>query len=288
MKSIKTMWKHVRRSPYQALAAILIMSLTFLSISFFSFVIFGSSRVISYFESKPQVTAFFKEDATQENIDGLADAVKQSGKVASVKFVSKQEALELYKRQNQDDPLLLDLVTEDILPASLEIATTRIEDLNDVSTQLQQSPFVSEVVYQKDVVDTLSSWIGALRKIGLVLTILLATVSVFIMVIIIGFKISQKKDEIEVMRLLSATKWYVRWPFLLEGIFYGVIGALIGWVISTGTLLYATPLLESFLKGIPLLPVSPLFLIVLLVAELVLAVILGAFSSFLAVLRYLK
>lgn len=288
MKSIKTMWKHVRRSPYQALAAILIMSLTFLSISFFSFVIFGSSRVISYFESKPQVTAFFKEDATQENIDELADAVKQSGKVASVKFVSKQEALELYKRQNQDDPLLLDLVTEDILPASLEIATTRIEDLNDVSTQLQQSPFVSEVVYQKDVVDTLSSWIGALRKIGFVLTILLATVSVFIMVIIIGFKISQKKDEIEVMRLLSATKWYVRWPFLLEGIFYGVIGALIGWVISTGTLLYATPLLESFLKGIPLLPVSPLFLIVLLVAELVLAVILGAFSSFLAVLRYLK
>lgn len=288
MKSFKTMWKHVRRSPYQALAAILIMTLTFLAISFFSFVVFGSSRIISYFESKPQVTAFFKEEATQENIDALAETMKQSGKVANVRYVSKKEALEIYKRQNQDDPLLLDLVTEDILPASLEIATLRIEDLNEVSTQLEQSPYISEVVYQKDVVDTLAAWTNALRKIGFALILVLAAVSIFIMVTIIGFKISQKKEEIEVMRLLSATKWYVRWPFLLEGIFYGITGALIGWVIASGALLYATPLLEGFLRGIPLLPVSPLFLGMLLLAELLLAVILGAFSSFLAVLRYLK
>ncbi len=288
MKSFKTMWKHVRRSPYQALAAILIMTLTFLAISFFSFVVFGSSRIISYFESKPQVTAFFKEEATQENIDALAETMKQSGKVANVRYVSKKEALEIYKRQNQDDPLLLDLVTEDILPASLEIATLKIEDLNEISTQLEQSPSISEVVYQKDVVDTLAAWTNALRKIGFALILVLAAVSVFIMVTIIGFKISQKKEEIEVMRLLSATKWYVRWPFLLEGIFYGVTGAVIGWVVASGALLYATPLLEGFLRGIPLLPVSPLFLGMLLLAELLLAVILGAFSSFLAVLRYLK
>lgn len=288
MKSFKTMWKHVRRSPYQALAAILIMTLTFLAITFFSFVIFGSSRIISYFESKPQVTAFFKEDATQENIDALSSTLQQNGKVSNVKYVSKKEALEIYKRQNQDDPLLLDLVTEDILPASLEITTIRIEDLNEVSNEIQNSPFISEVVYQKDVVDTLAAWTNALRKIGFALVVVLSAVSVFIMVTIIGFKISQKKEEIEVMRLLSATKWYVRWPFLLEGIFYGVIGALLGWLIASGTLLYATPLLQSFLQGIPLLPVSPIFLFTLLLAELVLAVILGTFSSFLAVLRYLK
>lgn len=282
------MWKHVRRSPYQALAAILIMTLTFLSISFFSFVIFGSSRIITYFESKPAVTAFFKEEATQADIDGVAESVKQTGKVASVRYVSKKEALEIYKRQNQDDPLLLDLVTEDILPASLEIATVKIEDLNGISTQLQQSSFISEVVYQKDIVNTLAAWTDALRKIGVALVVVLAAVSIFIMVTIIGFKISQKKEEIEIMRLLSATKWYVRWPFLLEGIFYGVTGAFIGWGIATGALLYATPLLEGFLRGIPLLPVSPAFLGMLLLAELFLAVILGTFSSFLAVLRYLK
>lgn len=288
MKTLKTTWKHIRRSPYQALAAILIMLVTFLAISVFSFLIFGSSRIISFFESKPQVTAFFKDDAKQENIDALEDSLKQTGKIASMKFVSKKEALEIYKQQNKDDPILLDLVTADILPASLEISTTRIEDLNDVSSKLQQSSLVSEVVYQKDVVNTLTAWTSALRKIGLALIIVLSSVSIFVMVTIIGFKISQRKEEIEIMRLLSATNWYIRWPFLYEGMFYGIVGAVVGWLIATTVLLYATPLLTSFLRGIPILPVSPVFLLMLLFGELLFALVLGAFSSFLAVLRYLK
>lgn len=288
MKTLKTTWKHIRRSPYQALAAILIMLVTFLAISVFSFLFFGSSRIISFFESKPQVTAFFKDDAKQENIDALEDSLKQTGKVASIKFVSKKEALEIYKQQNKDDPILLDLVTADILPASLEISTTKIEDLNQISSMLQQSSLVSEVVYQKDVVNTLTAWTSALRKIGLALIIVLSAVSIFVMVTIIGFKISQRRDEIEIMRLLSATNWYIRWPFLYEGMFYGIVGAVVGWLIATSVLLYATPLLSSFLRGIPVLPVSPVFLLFLLVGELVFALVLGAFSSFLAVLRYLK
>lgn len=288
MKRMKTTWKHIRRSPYQALAAILIMLVTFLTISFFSFLVFGSSRVISFFESKPQVTAFFKDDAKQENINALEDSLRQTGELASMKFVSKQEALEIYKQQNKNDPILLDLVTADILPASLEISTKRIEDLDDISSKLKQSSLVSEVVYQKDVVNTLTAWTSALRKIGFALIIVLASVSIFVMVTIIGFKISQRKEEIEIMRLLSATNWYIRWPFLYEGMFYGLVGAVIGWLIATGVLLYATPMLEGFLRGIPILPVAPVFLLMLLIAEIALALLLGMLSSFLAVLRYLK
>ena len=113
-------------------------------------------------------------------------------------------------------------------------------------------------------------------------------VSIFIMVTIIGIKISQKKSDIETMRLIGAGSWYIRWPFILEGIFYGLIGALIGWLISVGALFYVTPYLSSFLKGIPVLPISPIFLLELLAVEAVVAIILGAFSSYLAVLRYLK
>ena len=147
MQSAKTTWKHMRRSPYQALAAVLIMTLTFLTISFFTFVIFGSSHVISYFESQPQVTVFFEEEASQEEINALSDSLRQSGKVSDVKFVSKKEALAIYQEQNKDDPLLLDLVTEDILPASLEIAAVNVEDLEEISQTLQGSNLVSEVVY---------------------------------------------------------------------------------------------------------------------------------------------
>ena len=288
MKHVKTTWRNIRRSPYQAFAAILIMMLTFLTVSFFTFLIGGSSQIVNYFESKPQVTVFFKNEAKQTDINALENNLQSSGKIASVKFVSKDEALKIYREQNKNDPLLLDLVTADILPASLEISTTKIEDLSPVSDMLKNSPIVQEVVFQKDVVSTLTDWTAAIRKIGLALIVVLSLVSIFIMVTIIGIKISQKKEDIEIMRLIGATNWYIRWPFIFEGMFYGVIGAFLGWVIASVALWYSTPFLESFLKGIPVLPVSPLVLLELLGVELILAAMLGAFSSFLAVLRYLK
>ena len=257
MKAIKTAWTNIKRSPYQTLAATTIMMLTFLALTIFSFIILGSSEVISYFESKPQVTAFFKEDTQQENIDALQSELESNSKVAEIKYVSKKEALEIYKEQNKDDPLLLELVTEDILPASLEISAVNIEDLEGISETLKDSPYVQEVIFQRDVVSTLTQWTNAIRRIGAVVIVILAVVSVFIMATIIGFKISRKREEIEIMRLLSATKWYVRWPFIYEGIFYGLIGAVVGWLIASAGLMYATPYLKSFLGNIPLLPVSP-------------------------------
>jgi cell division transport system permease protein len=288
MKTVKTSWKQIRRTPHQALAAIFIMMLTFLSISVFAFIIFGSAAVIQYFESKPQVTAFFTDEATSAEIKQLESNLNNTDKISSVRFVSKKEALEIYKEQNKDDPLLLELVTEDILPASLEISTYRISDLDEVSSALNESPIVSEVVYQKDVVATLSQWTDAVRMIGIVIIIILALVSIFIMMTVIGFKVSQKRDEIEIMKLLSATNWYIRTPFMFEGIFYGAAGTILGWLIASVILLYATPYLETFLRGIPVLPVSPVFLIGLLGIELLVAIGLGVLASYLAVLRYLK
>ncbi len=288
MKFIKSSLRNIRRSPYQALAAVLIMMLTFLTISFFTFLLFGSAKIINFFESKPQATAFFKNEVKQNDINALENQIKNTGKVSSVRFVSKQEALKIYKQQNKDDPLLLDLVTADILPASLEISTFKINDLSGISETLKKSPIVAEVIFQRDIVSTLISWTNAVRKIGIGLIVVLSLVSIFIMVTIIGIKISQRKEDIEIMKLIGASNWYIRWPFLFEGMFYAVIGAVIGWTIGSLSLWYATPFLSSFLRGIPVLPISPIFLLEVLSAELILAVILGFLSSFLAVLRYLR
>jgi len=288
MKFIKSSLRNIRRSPYQAFAAVLIMMLTFLTISFFTFLLSGSARVINFFESKPQVTAFFKNETKQNDINALKAQVKNTGKVSSAKFVSKQEALKIYKQQNKDDPLLLDLVTADILPASLEISTFKISDLSGISEMLKGSPVVSEVIFQKDIVSTLVSWTSAVRRIGIGLIIVLSLVSTFIMITIIGIRISQRKEDIEIMRLIGASDWYIRWPFLFEGMFYAVLGAAIGWMIASLALWYSMPFLSSFLRGIPILPVSPIFLLEVLLAELIFAIILGFLSSFLAVLRYFR
>lgn len=282
------MWNHIRRSPYQALAAILIMMLTFLAVSVFTILIIGSSKVITYFESKPQVTAFFKDDAKQDSIESLKTDLAATGKVSTMKYVSKDDALKIYREQNKNDPLLLELVTADVLPSSLEISANNLQDLPDLSVYLKNNPAVQEVVYQKDVVAALTTWTNAIRIIGVLLIGLLSLVSIFIMSIIIGMKISHKKDEIEIMQLIGATKWYISNPFVLEGIFYGMVGAFVGWFVSSGVLLATTPLLETFLRGIPVVPAPWWFYLALLGGELVLAVILGIFSSILAVMRYIK
>lgn len=288
MKSFRTAWKHIRRSPYQAFAAVFIIMQTFFVASLFTFVIFGSAKIITYFESLPQVTAFFKNEATQEKIDDLRSQIESSNKVSSTKFVSKQDALRIYKQKFKDDPLLLEFVTADILPASLEISTTNIKDLSEISNALQNTTIIKEVVFPKDIVTNLTNWTDALRKIGLALILALSLDSVFIMIIIIGIKISQKKDEIEIMRLLGATNWYIRWPFVLEGMLYGMIGAVFGWSLSVGLIFYAGPFLSSFLQGIQIFPISWLLLLEFLGIELMIAAFLGIFSSLLAVLRYLK
>lgn len=291
-KPAQTAWTHIRRSPYQATAAIFIMAQTFFVISIFSMLILGSARIIDYFESIPKVSVFFRNETKQESIDTLSEQLKKDPRVSEVKFISKKEAIDIYKNQvAKDDPVLMDLVTEDVLPAAIEVSAKDISDLPEVVNLLNPSTeLIDKIVFPKDVIANLIQWTNALRQIGVVTSIILALDSVFIMVIIISIKISQKKEEIEIMKLLSATNWYIRRPFLLEGIFYGIIGAVIGWAFASGGLLYftSTSFFQSFLGDIPLLPIPPVFYLGLLGIEFGIAVILGLIASFLAVLRFLK
>lgn len=290
MKTVKSSLKQIRRNPYQAVAAIFIIAQTFFVITVFAFIIFGSAKILTYVESLPQVTAFFKDDATQANIDDLKSQINATGKIAQMRYVSKEEALVRYKSMFKSDPILLELVTADFLPASFEISTNKIEDLQVISDILSKSSYIDKVIYPKEVVNGLSDWTRVLRKIGTVLVIIMTLDSIFVMTIIIGIKIGQKREEIEIMRLLSATNWYVIRPFINEGIIYGITGAVIGWGLGAAGLFSLSPTLEAqpLLRGITLLPVSPVFLMQLLTGELLIAIVLGMLSSSVAVLRYLK
>lgn len=286
---VQTVAKYIRRSPYQSVAAILIMSLTFLTIAVFSIITIVSIRVINYFETRPQLSVFFKQEATSDDINALRTQLDSTGKARSIKFVSKDEALSIYKEQNKDDPLLLDLVTSDILPSSLDVQAKDAQFLSDLASVAKKSKAVDEVVFQKDIVDTLIRFTNGLRQIGLVIISVLLLVSIFVILTIIGIKITVRRDEIEIMKLIGATNWFIRTPFLLEGIFYGAVGAIVGWGISYGVLyFYATPKIESFFGGVPVLPIDPILMLEVLGILFVSAIVLGAFSSFLAVLRYLK
>ncbi len=285
---ISTVAKYIRRSPYQALSAAAIMSLTFFTISVFAILTIISIRFISYFESRPQLTVFFKDEATMSEISSLQKKLENTGKTSSINFVSKEEALKIYKEQNKSDPILLDLVTAEILPSSIEVQAQQAQDLSSLATVVKGSKIVEDVVFQKDIVDTLVSWTAAARRVGLVVIAILITVSTLIIVTIIGIKITVRREEIETMRLLGASNWFIRAPFLLEGAFYGLVGSLIGGISAIAIFYSFAPTLESFLRGVAIFPLSPLIMGELLIVEVMIACLVGMFASYLAVLRYLK
>ncbi|MCL5675852.1 MAG: ABC transporter permease [Patescibacteria group bacterium] len=288
MGRLQITWQHIRRSPYQALAAILVMLLTTFVACVFLMLAFGSEKILSYFESRPQVTAFLKDSTTKDQAGGIMQKLEETNKTASVKYISKEDALNIYKQQNKNDPLLLEMVSASILPASIEVSAKEIGDLNSLSDILKKETGVDEVVFQKDVVDTLVRWTTALRTIGVVFIAFLAAMATLVILTIIGMRISSRKEEIEIMRLVGASSWYIRWPFIFEGMFYGAMGAVFAWALSYGLLYYATPHLSIFLSGIGILPVSPILMLELLGVVLTGALLVGIFASTIALWRYLK
>ncbi|MBU2052251.1 permease-like cell division protein FtsX [Patescibacteria group bacterium] len=287
---LKKTWTQVRRSPFQGLAGVMITTLTLLVISVFTLLSFGSIQILKYFESAPQVIAFFKpgEDLTDIQIANIRAQLESSGRLNQFRYVSTREAEAIYKEKNQDNPLLLELVDYNILPASIEISGKTLDDLPILRNMLTTQEGVEDIVYYEDIVQSLSSWINSIKGIGAGVIGYLTIESILVILVIIGLQIASRREEIEIMRLLGATGWFIRLPYILTGIAYGLIGSFIAWGLSYLLLLYSTPWLAGWLQDIPLLPVPVLFMLAVLGGELVFGVLIGALGGFLATRRFLK
>lgn len=279
---------NMRRSPYQTLAALLVLTITFFVGYVFTLLITGSEVVLRYFETQPQITAFFQVDAEPELVEVARRQLEQREYVKEVKIVSKEEALLIYQEDNKDDPLLLQLVTADILPASIEVSAQSIAALEQVELDLQKLDGIDEVVYQRDVVASLGKWTSSLRYIGLAIVGLLGITSILIIMVITGMKISAKRNAIKVMQLIGASKWYIKAPFFFEGVYYGLFGAVFGWVFTYIGLLYITPWLMKFFVGIPLLPVPIELMLIILGGGSLIGILIGGFSSLISSQRLLR
>lgn len=277
--------KSIRRSPYQAAAAVLILFLTF-SIGY-SLVLFlvGSHRVLQYFESRPQVTAFFRQDTPEETLQGFVSQLEQKGYVKDIRYISQEEALEIYREQSGSDPVLLELVTADILPPSIEVSTFNLDQLSLVADDLRQLEGIDEVVYQKDVVDSLRYWSTLLRQIGLGIMAVFTVTSLLMILVITSIRIASKKLEIRILRLMGATKWYIQRPFLIEGMIYGVLGSVLAWSGVYIAVLYASPSIQQFFGEVQLLPIPILGMLMLLGAGTLFGLVLGMVASMLSARR---
>lgn len=288
----RTATQRMRRNGWHTVAALSVMTLTFFILSLFVLTIMASNKVLHFFEQQPQVLIYLKDDVTQQRVDEIQGALKATGKTKTIDYTSKEEALDFFKEEMKDNPVLLENVSANVLPASLEVSPKDLKDLPDLVKVAQDQKFkdyIEEVSYQRDITERLASWTSTGRLVGLVLVIFLVVVSLLIMLVTIGVNISAYKDEIEVMRLVGASSWYIQGPFVLEGVLYGVFASIFSVLVVYISLPWVASKMQNWLTGINIFPIEVLPVFGgLLLAEIIFGVLLGVVGSWLAMRRSLK
>ncbi len=288
MRQIRKTVKLLRRSPYQALAAGLAMTLTFFVTSIFIILIMGAQIVLNYIEQRPQVIAFFKDNVTDTKVNDLIAKVKATGLAKDIKYVTKDEALAIYRERYKNEPLLLESVSADFLPSSIDISVNRATDINAVTQTVKDAPEIDRIITPQNLVDQLVKWTSTIRIGGLIFISALLAISFLIIIMVVGMRIALRRDEIAIMNLVGATKFYIAKPFLIEGAIYGVVGASVSTFLVYAMLLAYSRPIQDFLGPIQVFPISPFFFIYLWVGEALVASFVGVSGASIALYRYLK
>lgn len=288
MTQIKRTVTLLRRSPYQALAATLAMSLTFFIASIFVVLIAGGQIILNYIEQRPQVIAFFKDEVSEAKINQIIEEVRATDLAREIKYITKEEALAIYRERNKDEPLLLESVTADFLPASIDISVRRASDIAQITETLKGRGEVERVITPQNLVDQLVKWTKTVRVGGIIFVSTLLSISFLIIIMVIGMRIALRREEISIMSLVGATRWYIARPFFIEGVIYGIIGATIATFLVYALLLFYSPNIAQFLGPIQVFPISPVFFVYLWLGQVLLASLVGVAGASIALYRYLK
>ena len=290
----------LKRTPYQSLATFTSLALTLFLSTVLLFTIIFLYGLLGYIETRPQVAVYFRTQTSEDDIFRLRDSITSTGKVLSIKYISKSEAFALYKELNKDNPLLLEMVSEDMLPASLEIYAKKPQYLPEIAEMVKTKPGVEEVDYQRVVIERLTTLTGIVRKSWLAFFIFLIFNAVVTLITIGHFKIALRKDEIELLRFLGASRWYIRKPFLKESVIFGLISSVFSFGIFFAIIGYLSNFISSYLRGIPSIstqigtftvpvwPFHPYFFAILFLLVSFSGVVIACFSTLLATQKYLK
>jgi cell division transport system permease protein len=298
---LKTALGYIRRSPFQALSAGFVLTLTFFVATLVSVLVYSSSKLINYFETRPQVIAFLKNDAGESDIADLQHKLTSDPHIKDVKYVSKEEALSIYKKATSDNPLLGQLVSPSIFPASLEFSVTDLTFAQGIIDKVKTEKIVDSVGFTaalggettlKDVVGRLKTVTTYVKAGGAVFAGLLAATSLVVLLTIISMRMVGRRQEVEILDLIGATPAFIRSPIIVEALIYAALGAVLGWAIAFIAVLYSAPTAVSYFGEIPILPRDALGIFelfgIILVGELVVAVILALSGSLLAISRVKK
>lgn len=280
------------RNILMSLASIMIVIATLIVFGFFLLIALNLEMNISVLKDQPQLEVFCNVELDDNQVKLVEEAVKNNSKVAKYEMVTKEEAFEKLKTRFGEDSILLDGYDESILPVSFIINLKDPSQSEDVVKEFENMSGVHEVSFHQKTIDMISKVTYWMRFISGFMIVILLIISVFIISNTIKITVFARRKEINIMKFIGATDWFIRWPFVVEGVIIGIMGAVIAFIISgfgynALESRFSKDLLSLNLSLFKMMGISEVWIQLLLYYS-VIGVIVGAIGSFLSIRRYLR
>ncbi len=303
-----TFWRIIKagaqnfiRNATLAVAAMAVMVIT-LSIVLISLVANATfTNTVKQITDKIDISVYLKDSITPERKDQLVDDLKKISNVKEVTYISKEDALENYKKQNANNLDLLIAIsqTDNPLPATIRIKPYDPNKIQDIKNYLEKSDIKAlqsdETSYsgdRKEAIDKISKATVFFRRAGFAAVLVFAAVSMLIIFNTIRMTIFNRRDELTIMRLLGASSWYIRGPFVVETIIYGVVAGIISVVLCNALFAVSSSAFNASSLGLlDIQYASDYFrqhFWLILTVQITIGMLIGAASSIIATRRYLK
>ncbi len=289
-------WLNFKRNSWLAFGTVGIMVLTLLIL--IGLVAFNvvSSTAVADLEEKVDVTAYLNLDVSESQASQILQELEARPEIENIFYVSRERALEEFRLRHKDEDLVqqaLEELGENPLQASIEIKAKETAQYASIVGFIESSGFrglIDKIDFYENelVISRIQKISNGLRAGGIAVTLVLVLIAVLVTFNTIRLTIYSQKQEIEIMRLVGASNWHIRGPFLVEGAIYGLIAGFIVLAVFYPVVIFASPRIQTFIPSVNLFSYFTDFFGQMLVLVMGLGVALGIVSSLIAVRRYLK
>lgn len=285
---IKEVYTSFKRNIWMTLASIFTVVLSLFILGFFSIVILNLNKMADTLESQVQISVYLKDDLSQEEIDETKETLSKIEGLQDIKFTTREEAMKNFKERLGDQQFLLDALDDtNPLPNSFSLTVTSPQQVKTIADTAAALDSVESASYSQDIINHLFNLTHLIRLIGVALIILLTGAAIFIISNTIRLTVFARRKEIAIMKYVGATDWFIRWPFLLEGICLGFIGGGLATIFLYIVYNQVTQEIYEAMAFFPLIPQHP-FTDYISLAILVAGIIIGALGSTISLKRFLK
>lgn len=278
----------LKRNSWMSFASIGTVAVSLFVFGMFLILVMNMNRMVASLESQVEISVYVKDEVSDSGIHALEERITQMQGVESVKYVDRETAMVRFRDRLGDQQFLLDSLGEsNPLPNSFEVRVIRPDMVRTAAEAIAEMPGVETAKYGQDVVEHLFDITRLVRLFGLALMFVLALATLFIISNTIRLTVFARRKEVAIMKYVGATDWFIRWPFLLEGIVLGCLGGIVAALVLRGAYRMIAAKIYDTLAFFPLIPENP-FLHYVTAAILICGMIVGALGSTISLKKFLK